>query len=411
MVVLARMGNVDMHVLIIPSEFFLTQWSPLGGIFQLDLARALERNGVQAGVLSVGKFPGFRLFRGAQYAKREIIEGIPVLRRYIECPFPYRWDTFMRRLYSWLASNLYERYVDEFGKPDVIHAHNLRYAGCVAEILSRRAGVPFVVTEHSSEYSTGGIQGRMADGLAKVASRASGFSAVSNAFAATVCDALRLSRESVSVIPNLLSQEFGSGFARSTSPAHGAEFVFLNVAELVPVKNQRLLLEAFASRFRGRSARLRMVGGGPCRQDLVAFADYLGIADQVELLGRLSRTGVRKQMREADCFVLSSDSETFGVVLIEALSQGLPVVSTSCGGPSEIVNHRNGLLVMPKSAQGLAVAMQMMHDHRDRFDSLTISRECLERYGEACVIRGFMELYADAVYGRPSQRIRSRPAI
>ena len=390
-----------MHILIIPSEHFITSWSPLGGVFQLDLARALRRQGVQVGVISVGKFPGFKLVRGAQYAKREFIKEIPVFRRYIEFPLPYRFDSLLLlgRLYSEFANDLYDCYVSEFGRPDLIHAHNFRYAGCVAAKLSHRKGIPFVVTEHSSAYSSGDIRGKTAKRLAAVAALASGVSAVSAPFAEILCRALKLDRAGVNVIPNFLPEEFLSPPVWSPAPSVTEEFVFLNVAELTPIKNQRLLLEAFAANFKKTTARLRIVGDGPCKSELFSLAEHLGVSGQVEMLGRLSRAGVCDQMREADCFVFSSDSETFGVVLIEALSQGLPLVSTSCGGPSDIVNERNGLLAVPGDVKSLSAAMDEMRNHRNRFVSPAIARECHEHYGEDSVVKRYIRFYQDAVHG------------
>lgn len=389
-----------MHILLLPSEHFITRWSPLGGIFQLDLARALYRRGIRVGVISVGKFPGFRLFTSKKYDNLELFGNIPVLRRYINFPLPIRFDNHLLygRIFSEIASNLYDDYIKKYGKPDLIHAHNFRYAGCVAASLAYRKKTPFVVTEHSSAYSSGEIQGKLAERLAVVAASASGVSAVSKPFAEIVCRALRLEDDKLTVIPNFLSEDFFSSVsAPRPSPSIAEEFVFLNVAELVPVKNQKLLLEAFAAAFKQTTAKLRIVGDGPCKKELLRKAEELGVSSQVEMLGRLSRSGVCEQMRKADCFVLSSDSETFGVVLIEALSQGLPVVSTSCGGPSDIINEKNGILVKPKDVQSLSEAMYVMRKTHDQFDKPAIIRECQERYSEKKVSNQYIQFYQDAL--------------
>ena len=98
-------------------------------------------------------------------------------------------------------------------------------------------------------------------------------------------------------------------------------------------KGQADLLRAFAERFAGDpSVRLGIGGDGPERGRLHELAGSLAIAEQVDWLGALDRDGVRQAMCEADAFVLPSRLETFGVVVIEALACGLPVVATRSGG-------------------------------------------------------------------------------
>lgn len=388
-----------MHVLILPSEHFLVEWSPLGGIFQLDLARGLRMSGNQVGVLSVGKFPGFKLWRQAKYKRFEEIGGLAVFRRYVECPLPHRLDRCMLlgHIYSRLACELYEEYKEKFGKPDIIHAHNLRYAGFIASKLSDYSGVPFVVTEHSSEYSSGWIQGRLSKILRGLAVRASGLSVVSKPFRNVICDVLKLNTKSVSVIPNILPRDFRNGFERAPDYVAGTDFLFINVAELVPIKNQELLIKAFAKAFCMQKARLLIVGEGPCKSNLLKLARDQGVADKVNFTGRVPRNTVRELMCNSHCFVLSSNSETFGVVLIEALSQGLPIVATSCGGPSDIVNQDNGILVEPGDIQSLSVAMSAMRYRRNQFDSRAISRKCCEQYGEVAVTNQYLKFFHDAI--------------
>lgn len=389
-----------MHVLILPSEHFLTEWSPLGGVFQLDLARGLRRSGHQVGILSVGRFPGSWFFRKKQYENYEIIDDISVLRRYVEFPLPFRLggDLLFPHLFTVLTNKIYDVYVSQFGKPDIIHAHNFLYAGYVAANISHRNNIPFVVTEHSSAYSSGYVNERMAKRLRVIAEKASGLSAVSAPFSRILCDVLNRELGSVKVIPNALSDEFiSTPPIRHSSPVRN-DFVFLNVAELVPIKNQSLLLKAFAAGFKNTTVRLRIIGDGPCKADLINLANGLGVSGQIEMLGRLTRAKIREHMNKADSFVFSSDSETFGVVLIEALSQGLPVISTSCGGPSDIINERNGFLVSPGDIEALTTAMCTMQNQRHKFDSMTISHECHERYDQTSIANQYVKFYRNALY-------------
>lgn len=109
----------------------------------------------------------------------------------------------------------------------------------------------------------------------------------------------------------------------------------LSVGSLKPQKNHALLIDAFA-RLAIPDAKLMILGSGPLKEKLLGQADRLGVAAQVILPGFVAKT--EPIYRSADLFVLTSDYEGFGNVLVEALHHGLPVVSTNCpSGPSEIL--------------------------------------------------------------------------
>ncbi len=139
----------------------------------------------------------------------------------------------------------------------------------------------------------------------------------------------------------------------------------LTVGTLKPQKNHALLLQAFARLCR-TSARLMIVGRGELEKQLQQLALELGIMEQVIFAG--FHRDPAPFYATADLFVLSSDYEGFGNVIVEALGQGLPVVSTDCpAGPSEILEGgRWGQLVPVGDVAALAKAMEnaleMAHD-------------------------------------------------
>ncbi|WGT51482.1 glycosyltransferase [Thioclava nitratireducens] len=130
----------------------------------------------------------------------------------------------------------------------------------------------------------------------------------------------------------------------------------LSVGNFKPVKNHDLLLRAFA-KLDHPEARLMLLGRGQNEANLRALAQKLGVADKVIFAGFHSDPS--RFYATADLFALSSDHEGFGNVIVEALSFGLPVVSTDCpSGPSEILQDgRFGYLVPVGDAQALASAM------------------------------------------------------
>lgn len=131
----------------------------------------------------------------------------------------------------------------------------------------------------------------------------------------------------------------------------------LTVGRAALVKNHALLLHAFAQ-LRDKSARLLILGPSKDESSLRALAEELDIAGQLILPG--FHADPAPFYATADLFVLSSNFEGLPTVLIEALSSGLPVVSTDCGtGPAEILeNGRWGRLTPVGDAPALARAMQ-----------------------------------------------------
>lgn len=132
----------------------------------------------------------------------------------------------------------------------------------------------------------------------------------------------------------------------------------LTVGSLKAAKNQALLIRAFAQLHDWEDARLMLLGEGAMRGELEALAEAEGQGRRVIMPGFVADPG--PYYRSADLFVLSSDYEGFGNVIVEALACGLPVVSTDCpSGPAEILEGgRFGRLVPVGDATALAAAMR-----------------------------------------------------
>jgi glycosyltransferase involved in cell wall biosynthesis len=147
--------------------------------------------------------------------------------------------------------------------------------------------------------------------------------------------------------------------SRSLAPRDWTGRRYLAVGRLAPQKNFALLLTAFA-RMARLDDRLTIVGEGPLRAALTRRAAALGIADRVHLPGHQNR--VDPWFATADALVLSSDYEGLGIVVIEALAAGLPVVATDCGPNMAMLVGDVGRLVAPRDVAALAKAMTEIVD-------------------------------------------------
>lgn len=140
----------------------------------------------------------------------------------------------------------------------------------------------------------------------------------------------------------------------NTTDSTGIRIV--SVGRLHPAKGHADLIKSVQLlNLDGHKTHLRIVGGGPDLKRLKHLVHSLNASKYIELCGPLNETSVRKLIQESDLFVLASHSEALGVVYMEAMSCGLPVIGTDVGGiPEIIVPHLNGLLVPAKDPKALA---------------------------------------------------------
>ncbi|MDR2240494.1 MAG: glycosyltransferase [Zoogloeaceae bacterium] len=122
-----------------------------------------------------------------------------------------------------------------------------------------------------------------------------------------------------------------------------------NVGRLHPDKDQKTLLAGFAHALPHLppGTLLAIAGSGPLEADLKARANTLGVAERVIFLGQVPE--MRRFFSAFDLFALSSDHEPFGMVLLEAMAAGVPVMATDCGGAPEIVADKNALFPLGDS--------------------------------------------------------------
>lgn len=136
------------------------------------------------------------------------------------------------------------------------------------------------------------------------------------------------------------------------------EFLFLSMGRFVKQKNLPMLVRAFARvHEKNPETRLRLVGRGPLERELRDLCTGLGVADAVEFLPWTS--DVAEEYASADAYVLSSDYEGWGRVIVEAAQADLPVIMTDVGCAGELIqNEEGGLVVPPRDEQALAKAME-----------------------------------------------------
>jgi len=358
-------NNTKRDILIV-SRGVPTKEYPMLGLFELDQATALAAFGhnVKMLVVDLRSFLRKRPFGIHHYSINNVevhIISFPVgaVPREILCKAG---GLLLKRLYKTVYGN--EK------KPEIIHAH-FGDIGYIASMLAGQIDVPLVVTEHSSLMNRDVVDKDILEVSGKGYAAANGVISVSNALAQKIKKNTGISS---CVIPNIVDTEAFNSIERKQHDG----FNFVSVSSLIEIKHIGDLVRAFKivhEEF--PDTKLCIIGDGRERENIKALIDNFHIGDSVRMTGTITRSEIANIFSEMDCFVLPSESETFGVAYIEAMAAGLPVIATKCGGPEDFVNSRVGCLVEKNDIDQLAEAMKKVLKSCNEYD-----KDYIKNYSE-----------------------------
>jgi glycosyltransferase involved in cell wall biosynthesis len=288
-------------------------------------------------------------------------------------------------------------------RPDVVHTHEF-FSGTLGRIAARAAAVPAIVlTLHNTDLWKRRPHIAVDRLLARRTHRIVANSAAVRSF---VLERERLDPQHVTVIHNGI--DLGR-FARVRDPLVARHRLGLGpraavvgtVGGLVEQKGHIWLLRA-ATKLREHVPRLRvvLVGGdghpSECvKPQLLDTVRRLGLQDTVLFLGK--RTDIPEILPAFDVFVLPSEWEGFGLVLVEAMASGLPIVATAVGGVPEVIGSPEvGTLVPPKNASVLADAiLSLLRDGKRRGEMGRLGRQrAVACFSAERMAADYRELYA-----------------
>ncbi len=281
---------------------------------------------------------------------------------------------------------------------DLVHIHLPNPAAVMAYLASGHRG-PMLVTYHSDTVKQK-VLGRIFEPLLHAALRRSAAIIATSPNYLATSPVLQAFRDRCHVIPyGIDTAQFelcDSDAVRSVRARYGERLV-ISVGRLVYYKGFDVLIRAMAS-VRGK---LVIVGDGPLHGELQVLAARLGVTDKVVFAGEINNAGVMPYYHAADLFALASvaRSEAFGIVQIEAMAAGLPVVNTSLdsGVPFVSLDGQTGLTVPPGNPQALAVAINRLLDDEGLRQSL----------GQAGIRRAKQEFSLDTMLRRTLQLYRT----
>jgi L-malate glycosyltransferase len=245
---------------------------------------------------------------------------------------------------------------------DMIHTHGPR-ANFYGALLKKKTKVPWIVTVHSDprdDFMGKGLKGRLYTTInMKVLGYADYCLAISERFKKILVD-INIPEDKISVILNGIdfSLKPESVYDREDFGLSKNDFVIFMVARLEAVKGHKIAIKALASSLRtDKNIHLLLAGDGSEQKGLKEMAVQKGIADNVHFLGH--RNDIKELFSIADISMLSSFSESFPLVLLEAARAHLPVITTDVGGVRNLVlDSTYGWVVPVGNSSKLAEAIE-----------------------------------------------------
>lgn len=384
-----------MHILVLPSAYNTKEHLTRGSFFK-EQSVAVKKEGNVVGVIYSETRPVTKLSLSGirdNHFQVEILseDGINTVRLHGWNILSMR-NPLGKRLWVSQMMALFERYMKEFGKPDVIHVHCGMYGGIAAMEIKKKYGIPYILTEHSSNVLNDSMVKWDKEHIGEVYDNSDCLIAVGSSLKLAMT---MLTDKEIHIVPNIVNtREFFPIDKKSDST-----FKFVSVSYLKKNKNVDMTIRAFAELYRGDSSKkLIIIGDGEEENNLKNLAIELGVKENVEFLGRLDRVNTASEIRRCDAFVLPSQYETFGVAYIEALASGIPIIVTKCGGPEDFYDESLGRMINVGSLEELKEAMKYIEENIFRYNRNDISKMAKSKFDEKVIGKRIIQLYKSVLH-------------
>lgn len=342
----------------------------------------------------------------------EVLEGVHVIRYHY---FPvHRWETLCypgaivprikekkirALLVPFLFLSLYIKLFMILPKYDAVHSHWLIPQGIVQGFFKK----PYVVTGHGGDV-TSLNKGIIKALKSKCIKNASYVTAVSK----TLLDAMNelyAAKKTEIISMGCNTKGFGKQFRRENYFNQNGRRVILFVGRLAEKKGVTYLIDAMEN----IDAKLVIAGGGPLENSLKVQASRInkkaGIKDRIEFIGSKTHEELKEIYASADIFCAPSvtavdgDKEGFGLVILEAMASGLPVVASRSGGIADLITDgRDGLFTKEKSSKDIAEKLNLLLKNSELYSRLSYNvRETAEKYDYEKIGRKYKRIFEQII--------------
>ncbi len=374
-----------MKVLVI-SHMFPRRSDDWDGIFVHEQVVALRKTGIDARVI-VGNPEGFEVgfnintWRHLRCPRNsgalpewQELQGVPVMYFTYSAPYFEYWKRFGAACYVREIRQLAHLIRGSFPY-DLVHAHTAWLDGSGAVWLARYSRVPMLLTEHTGPFSTLTALPVMRWVTQHAINRADAVIAVSEALKRDILRQVKVKRpDKIEVIGNGMRPDLFH--PTNEMPPEDGTIRALWVGGYYPVKQPFRLIQAFSVAWQhDPRLRLSMVGAGPLEREVREYVRSEHLEKVISFYPTAPRQLVASYLRRHHFLVVSSETETFSIIVIEALACGRPVLSTRCGGPEDTIRDKSVGELVESSREGLTEGFLTMVNRLRDFDP-----QCLYAY-------------------------------
>ncbi|MFT6815808.1 MAG: glycosyltransferase involved in cell wall biosynthesis [Sphingobacteriales bacterium] len=381
------MTDKKIKVLFFPA-WYPTKYDPMAGLFVQNHAKAVS-NFCDVAVLYAQPIIDLKDSQKISIENYQKFNEVRVFYRKSNSKI----ISFYRLCHAY--STGYKKLRAIWGKPDINHVHILTRAAIPALYLKFVNKIPFGITEHWSRYLPENFhyRGFIRKTISNMAIRKSSFLTTVSEVLYTGMKNCGLAHKNHSIISNVVDFD---RFELSTSTKNDV-YTFLHVSCFdEKAKNIKGIISAFDAFSKNNSKiELQIVGSGPNFNEVFKYSKKF--KSNILFKGVLEGDKLLNAYKNCDAFVLFSNFESQGIVLIEALACGKPVIATKVGGIPEIITSNNGILVSPGNEKELAKAMSDVHTNKITFDPTLLRKSVVDKFDSEKIGKKFYTLYLNTL--------------
>ena len=379
-----------MHILHLPSEY-PTKDHKLGGIFTKELISQLPKK-FKIRTIYIYLFSAKKVFSSLflkSFKKYESKKNINI-KYFPRFPLIKLFNYFS---YYYNFKLVFSDYINKYGKPDLIHAHFSEFSSYAAYKTKKEFNIPYFITEHSTDFLDGKFLKNYKKNslksllIKKIFINSKHIICVSNQLKKSICKFSPNLKKKIKVIPNTILYVKPNLDIKKTY-----DFIFVGTFE--KRKIPFLVLKAFKDLIKDKNKFiLCLIGSGPLEKDMIRYIKKNKLEKNIKFFSNLRRKEVIKKISQSKILLSSSLFETFGVVLIEAYSQGVPVLITDSIGVRDVFVKGCGRLLTNFSVKNYSVNMLEMINNLDNYKKNKIIKVFKNNYQSKIVIRKHTNLY------------------
>ena len=355
-------------------------WS---GVFFQEQAKALSKRHnvfVVSSQVDYGKFSPCFNYKLTKTKKNNLVEYIIYVSRSLPI---YNQFNFLATTY-FIIKKLFKNQ-----KIDIIHCHFAYPPGIIGYFLMKHFNVPYVITEHASNFENRFktfVHKRL---VLKALKNAEGIIAVGQSLKHEIN---KYTSKQIRVVPNVIDI---SKFKLKINKGK-----FINIGFLGQLNDHRkgldILLKAI-TKIKYQNYLLHIGGGGKLLEEYKSLANKYNICNKCKFYGVISPNKITDFFSKLDVFVLPSRKESFGVVVIEAMATGIPVIGTICGGPEDIITKETGILIEKENILELTNTIDFVLENLESYNSKKIRRYVNDNYGVNSFVKNLTGIYGEVL--------------